>query len=204
MPEIDQEITVKVIDLVYAKGEEFYLSVVMWGDPKRCRFEMKLGKTLWHSIEDHLNKLEDDDAEFLEFLGERAFKIDEDLSCLKDRIITVKGLPNRKKPIVDKKGNVAYPKIFEAEFRSELEDADRVGGDTYKEAVFKNVIDDPKCKECRYFNTQIAKEAEEKQKEKEMKKAKSVEIEQELVKRKRIEKEKEDAEQRNLEFCGWK
>ena len=134
MPDLYQEITVKIIDLAYVKGEEVYLPVIMWGDPKNYRFEMRLGKTLWNSIRDGLQDLEEDPLNG--FMGNDKFEIDEDLACLKNKIITVRGVPDSKRPIVGANGKVTYPKIFSAEFHSDLEEAEKAGKEIYKEAVF--------------------------------------------------------------------
>lgn len=164
MPEIWQEITVKIVGLPYTKGKEFFLPVIMWGDPKQTRFEMRLGKTLWQSIYNCLKELEKDPLSG--FMGLDKFKIDGDGLCLKNKIITVRGLPDSKRPLVDKTGKVNYPKIFSAEFRNDLEYAEKAGGDSYKKAVFESVIDKLSSRDCRLCNTQVAKEVEEKDKKK--------------------------------------
>lgn len=201
MPDLYQEITVKIIDLPYIKGNDVFVKVIMWGDPKKYEFEIKIGKTLWLGIYTYLRELEDDPLNG--FMGEASFKIDEQLSFLKDRILTIRGVPDEKHSFVGKDGKIGYSKIFKVEFQSDLEDAEKVGKDTYKEAVFNYVIDRPSCRECRLLNTQMAKEYEEKQKEKDKKKEKTVEIEQDWVKRKRIEKAKEAARLKKLEYSGW-
>ena len=201
MPEIWQEITVKVIDLAYIKGKDVYLPVIMWGDPKKYQFEMKVGKTIWQGIYTHLKELEDDPLNG--FMGEASFKIDEQLSFLKDRILTIRGVPDEKHSFVGKDGKVGYAKIFKVDFRSDLEEAETLGDSAYKEAVFKYVIENYSCRECRLLNTQTAKEATTKKEEKDRKKEKTVEIEQDWVKQRRIEEKKKAAQLKKLEYSGW-
>jgi hypothetical protein len=216
MPDLYQELTVKIVDLAFIKGKDVYIPVVMFGDPKKFQFEMKIGKTIWQSIYDHLKELEDNDAEFSDFLGDSVFKVDEQLSCLKDRVITIKGMPDKEHTFVGKDDKVSYAKIFTVIFESDLEDAEKIGGDVYKRAVFTRVIDNIMCKECRLANTRLALndiakkenkeiEKEEKKKEKAEKIAgQKVEKEQEWVVKKREKQEKEDKKKAKLgDHCGW-
>lgn len=206
MPKIHEEITVKVIDLPYIRGEDVFAPVIMWGDPKRYRFEMKITKTIWYGIEKHLKSLEDDMFNLI--LDEKdKFKIDEDLSYLKDRIITIKGIPDTTRSFVTKNGKKEYPKIFNVEFRSDLEEAQTLGGDVYVGAVFEHVINNYLCKECRMVNTNLSRndiiKRENKEKEKEEKKKekteKKIEKEVEWVKKKREKDEKESQKAKKME-----
>lgn len=204
MPDLYQELTVKIVDLAYKKGKEFYIPVIMWGDPKKIRFEMRIGKTIWWSIYDHLKKLEENDAEFSDFLGDNVFKIDKQLSCLKDRVITIKGIPDKEHTFVGKDGKVGYAKIFTVVFESDLEDAEKIGGDVYKRAVFERIIDNIMCKECRLENTRAALNDIAKKENKEIEKAeKKVEKEVEWVKKKREDNEKKEVKKKKLGDCGW-
>lgn len=205
MPDLYQEIIVKIIDFPYIKGDDVFLKVVMWGDPKKFEFEMKPSKTIWNSICHHMKLLEDDPLNL--FNDESSFTIDEKLSFLKDRVLKIKGIPDKSRSFVtkDKKGieKVEYPKVFDVTFEGDLEDAERIGGDIFKKSVFENVIYNVTCKECRLLNTRAAKEEmvkiEEKEKKKETKKVE----EEDWLRIKRIEKEKEVAKLKRLEFCGW-
>lgn len=209
MPKIHEEITVKIIGLPFIKGEgkDVYVSVIMWGDPKKFEFEMKITKTIWHGIYAYLKELEDDPLNG--FMGLEKFEIDESLSFLKDRILTIKGVPDLSRSFTTKDGKVEYPKIFSVEFQSDLEDAERAGKEVYKEAVFAYVINRESSRECRLANTraamnEIAKK-DNKEKEKEEKKAeKKVEKEVEWAKKKREKEEKEEKKQKKLgSCCGW-
>jgi hypothetical protein len=215
MPKMYEEITVKIIGLPFIKGEDVYAPVIMWGDPKKFEFEMKITKTIWHGIYTHLKELEDDPLNG--FMGLEKFEIDENLSFLKDRILTIKGIPDEKHSFVGKDGKVGYSKIFSVQFQSDLEDAERAEKEVYKEAVFAYVINRESSRECRLANTRSAmnaiakkenkeKEKEDKQKEKEEKKAeKKVEKEVEWAKKKREQKEIDDKKKEKLwDYCGWK
>lgn len=197
LPDLYQELTVKIVDLAYIKGKDVYLPVVMFGDPQKYQFELKIGKTIWRSIYDHLKKMEDNDAEFSEFLGDSVFKIDEQLSCLKDRVITIKGIPDKEHTFVGKDGKVGYAKIFSVVFESDLEDAEKIGGDVYKQAIFK-MLDNYSNHDCRIANTNAYKNMIAKKENKE------IEKEQEWVKKKREKQEKEDKKKAKLgNHCGW-
>lgn len=192
----------KIIGLPFIKGEDVFVPVIMWGDPKQYRFEMKIGKTIWRGIYRHLKELEDDPLNSL--MGDSVFKIDEQLSFLKDRILTIRGVADMSRSFNTKDGKIEHPKVFEVEFQSELEDAERAGKDVYIEAVFKFVIDRYSCRECRLANTRAAMneviKKENKEKEKDEKK---VEKEVEWVKLKREKQEKEDKKKKKLGNCGW-
>ena len=204
MPGLYQEITVKIVGLPFIKGEDVYVPVIMWGDPKKFEFEMKISKTIWHGIYTHLKELEEDPLNG--FMGLVKFEIDEELSFLKDRILTIKGIPDLSRKFVTKNGKVEYPKIFSVEFQSDLEDAERVGKDVYKEAVFKYVIDKASSRECRLANTRLAMNTIAKKEIKELEKEeKKVEKEVEWAKKKREQKEIDDKKKEKLgNYCGWK
>jgi len=212
MPGLYKNIIVKVISIPYIKGDDVFFKVIMFGDPKKYEFEMKVTKTMWFSIYKRLKELEDDPLNG--FMGENLFKIDEQLSYLKDRVLKIRGVPDTSRSFESKdgKGKIEYAKIFSVDFESDLEDAEKVGGNVFKNAVFEHVIYNVSCEECRILNTRAAKEAAEKKEEKEKrekekedkkKEVKKVEVEQAWVKRKRIEKEKENKRQKKLEYCGW-
>lgn len=208
MPEIYEEITVKVIDLAYVKGEDVYAPVILWGDPKAYRFEMKITKTVWHGIYKYLKEMEDDPLNKM-VPEEAQFKIDEQLSFLKDRILTIRGVPDESRSFVAKSGKVEFAKIFRVKFEVDLEDAERGGKDAYKEAVFKYVIDNYSSKDCRLANTaearnaEIKKENKEKEKEEKKKEKESKFAEKKLDKKKRGNNEKKITKVKELDNCGW-
>jgi len=202
MPKLYEEITVKVIESAYAKGKSYYLPVVIWGDPKAYRFEMKITKTMWQEIDDYLIDMEEDPLNMM-VPDEAQFKVDEELSYLKGRILTIRGVPDESRsPFVTKSGKVEYAKIFRVKFEVDLESAERDGKEIYTEAVFKYVIDNYSSRDCRLANVALAKndgiKRENKEKEKE---------------EKRLEKEKKFAEKKlgkkkvgnkkELDNCGW-
>ena len=201
-PDLYQEITVKIVDLAFIKGKDVYLPVVMFGDPKKYQFEMKVGKTIWQSIYVYLKELEDDPLNG--FMGEASFKIDEQLSFLKDRVITIKGIPDKEHTFVGKDGKVSYAKIFSVIFESDLEDAEKIGGDTYKRAVLK-MLENYMNRDCRIANTNSYKNMIAKKENKEIEKEeKKKEKEQDWVKLKREKQEKEDKKKAKLgDHCGW-
>jgi hypothetical protein len=210
MPGLYQEITVKIMGLPFIKGKDVYAPVMMWGDPKKFEFEMKITKTIWHGIYAHLKELEDDPLNG--FMELEKFEIDESLSFLKDRILTIKGMPDLNRKFVTKNGKVEYPKIFSVQFQSDLEDAERAGKEAYKEAVFAYVINRESSRECRLANTRAAMNAiakkENKELEKEEKKKekaeKKIEKEVEWAKIKREKEDKEEKKQKKLgSCCGW-
>lgn len=199
MPSLYEEIILKIIDLPYVKGEDIFAPVVMYGEPKGYRFEMKMTITICRSICEHMKSLEDDI--FNTILDEASrFKIDEDFSYLKGRVISVRGIPDRKRPIFTKGGKTEYPKIFEVTFESDLEDAERIGGDTYTKAVFDKVINNVLCRECRKKNTLMAREdaiRKENAKPEWIKRKEKEKIEKEK------EKKKDEERNRRLDRYGW-
>lgn len=211
MPGLYEEITIKIIELPYVKGEDVFVKVVMWGDPKKFEFEMKVSKTIWYSIYEHLKTLEDSlfDKLFL-FSEDSGFKMDEELSYLKDRIITVKGVPDKEHEIITKTGQHTFAKIFTVDFRYDLEEAERFGLDSeeYRKAVFEYVIDNLSCKTCRLTNTALAKndlikrENKEKEKEEKRQEKKKKEKEVEWVKKKK-EKEEKDSKKLKKQKDYW-
>lgn len=214
MPSVFGEITVKILDLPFIKGKDVFVNVNMWGDPKKRVYEMELTKTIWFGIHRYLKKLENDPFDML-LPEDKRFKIDEELSFLKNRIITIKATRDETKSFVTKKGEVSYPKIFKVEFRSELEEAEKlgVGSDDYKKAVFQYVIDNLSCRECRLVNTRLGELTEEREKEKQKEKEMTIEerrkrkfekSEVEWVVKQREEQKLEDSRQRKLgDFAGW-
>ena len=83
--------------------------------------------------------------------------------------------------------------MFSAEFQNKLEDAEKIGGDTYKQAVLK-MLSNYSNHDCRLENSSAAKNAEIKKEEKEV----------EWVRKKREKQEKEDKKKAKLgEHCGW-
>lgn len=204
MPEIYEEITVKVIDLAYVKGVDVYAPVILWGDPKAYRFEMKITKTVWYGIYGYLQELENDPLNKM-VPEEAQFKIDEQLSFLKGRILTIRGIPDESRSFVTKSGKVEYAKIFRVKFEVDLEDAERDGKETYKEAIFKYVIDNYSSRDCRLANTAAAKNAEIKKENKEKEKEdKKKEKESKFAEKKLGKKlDKKKTKVKELDNCGW-
>jgi hypothetical protein len=202
LPGLYEEITVKVIGLPYIKGDDVFASVVMWGDPKGYRFEMKIGKTIWRGIYKYMKSLEDEPMNMM--MGDVAFKIDEQLSFLKDRILTIRGIPDMSRTFVSKDGKVEHPKVFDVEFQNELEEAEKLGKEVYTEAVFKYVINRESCRKCRLINTNLARDEEDRQKEKEKKKELEKTEGVEWIRKRREKQEKENKKKEKLgDYCGW-
>jgi hypothetical protein len=206
LPGIHQEITVKVIDLPYIRGDDVFAPVIMWGDPKKYRFEMKIGKTIWRGIYKYLKELEDDPMNMM--MGDSAFKIDEQLSFLKDRILTIRGVADTSRSFTTKDGKIEHPKVFEVEFQSDLEDAERTGKETYIEAVFKYVIDVQSSRECRLANTrailnEVAKKENKEIEKREKKQEKEKKVVAEWAIKKKEADEKKASKIKKLGDCGW-
>jgi hypothetical protein len=202
-----KEITVKIISIPYIKGDDVFCDVQLFGNPKKWTYRMKIGKTLWYSIYDHLQTL--DHNRFSEELEPSV--INENLEYLNGRIITVRGIPDSKRTFVKKDGNIESPKIFVVDFRSDLEEAETIGGEIYKKAVFDTVLDNISCEDCIIANSNIAKFEIEKVKEKEQKREqknkdkelKNKEKEQKLINKDKKKTKKEvtieEEQKKNLE-----
>jgi 23S rRNA maturation mini-RNase III len=67
-----------------------------------------------------------------------------------------------------KNGKLENPKIFSVSFEYELEDAERIGGEVYKNAV-GNAVFNVMCEECIIANSNLAKQKIEKEQTKEIK-----------------------------------
>lgn len=187
------------------------MNVKMYGSPQNWIYRVKIGKTIWHGIYKYLRTLEDDPLN--KFMPEEVqFKIDEKLEYLSGRVITIRGIPDSSRTFVKKDGTVDSPKIFAIEFKPELEDAERIGGEVYLKAVHDTVHFNYSSHECVLANSALAKGLIAKEKEKEEKKKAKAnekkkaepEVEVEWVKRRRLEKEKEDKIQKRLgNNAGW-
>jgi hypothetical protein len=202
MPDKYKEITVKIVDVPYITKEDVYVDVNMFGNPQKWTYRMKIGKTLWNSILKHL--LEMDGNRFSEELEPSV--INKSLDYLNGRIITVKGTSDETKAFITKAGKVEYGKKFIAEFRSDYEEAETIGGEVYKKAIFEAVMDNIFAVDCIVANSNLAKAEIEKAKNKELKKEekekrktkvdkkqkKLIPVEEEWVKRKVKEQEKEN------------
>lgn len=205
MPVLYKKIVVKIVSTVYIVGDDAYVDVEMYGNPRKWVFRMKLGKTLWHSIYRHLSEMANDPLN--ELMGDTAFKIDENLEYLKGRVITIYGIPDTTRSFKNKSGKTESPKIFSVTFESDLEDAERIGGEVYKNAI-GNAVYNFSCEECIIANSNLAKFEIEKAKEKEMtdeeiKKKRWKESEVEWVVKKREENKNKEKQLKQLELAGW-
>jgi hypothetical protein len=209
MPEKYKEITIRIVSAPYIAGNDAYCNVQMWGNPNDWVYRMKLGKTLWFSIYDHLLKI--DNCRFSEELEPSVLQ--ENLEYLNGRIITIRAVSDLNVSFKTKDGKTEYGKKFVADFRRDLEEADREGGEVLKKAMFDTIYDNIAGAECIVINSKLAKLTiqleKEKLEEKEMKKRqkKLIDFEKsevEWVKRKREEKEKDDEKQKKLgNYAGW-
>ncbi len=205
MPALYKKIVVKIVSAVYVAGDDAYCDVEMYGNPRKWVFRMKLGKTLWFSIYRHLSEMANDPLN--ELMGDAAFKIDANLEYLKGRVITINGIPDTTRSFKNKSGKIEYPKIFSVTFEPDLEDAERIGGEVYKNAV-GNAVFNFSCEECIIANSNLAKFEIEKEKEKEMtyeeiKKKNWEKSEVEWVVKKREEDKKKEKQLKQLELAGW-
>ncbi len=151
MPEKLREITVKIIKAPYIIGKDVYCDVRLFGDAERNVFRMKIGKTLWYSLYEKL-------VERFELGGDVGEEIDDSLECITRKVITIRAIPDIKRAYINKEGDVDSPKIFSVEFREDLEEAERIGGDIYNNAVDKVVINNRACHVCYRTNMIMAKE----------------------------------------------
>lgn len=218
MPGMYQELTVKFVGDPYIKGQgqgqgqgqghghgqnkgqDVFVPVIMFGDPKRYRFEMKITKTIWHGIYKYLKELEDDPMNTM--LGDCAFKIDEELSFLKDRIVTIRGVPDMSREFITKTKSVEHPKVFEVTFRGDLEETEREGGETYRLSVFKYVIDNFGCRDCRILNTALAREEISKKEMKDELKKEIIEKDKEIKEKDQEIKEREKGKKKEKEVVA--
>lgn len=139
MPEKLEEITVKVIKAPYLVSNEVYCDVRIWGDSNRNNiFRMKIGKTLWHSLHEEL-------VMRFELGGDAGEEIDSDLECIVRKVITIRGYPDINRAYIDKKGKANSPKIFHVQLREDLEEAELEGGDTYLNAVKREIDRNRSC-----------------------------------------------------------
>lgn len=191
MPDKNEEITVRIVSNPYIVGNDVYCNVQLWGNPNEWTYRMKFGKTLWHSIYEHLSELENDPFNIL--MGDSAFKIDEGLEYLNGRIITIRGVSDSKMSFKTKEGKLEYGKKFIVEFKGDLEEVERIGGDAYKKALFETVLDNTMGINCIVANSDLAKFEIEKAKEKELKK------EEKKKEKENKEKEKEEKKKKQWE-----
>lgn len=166
MPEKLREITVKVVKAPCDVGEEIYCDVRIFGDIQRNIFRMKISKTLWHSLYQRL-------VERFELGGDAGEEIDENLECITGKIMTIYAKPDINRAYVTKDGGVDSPKIFDVDFREDLEELERIGGDLYKQAVDK---ENRRSSECIKVNIMQTYDEEIKRLEREIKKEKREEI----------------------------
>lgn len=208
MPEKHKEITVKIVSVPFIAGSDAYVNVIMYGNPQKWIFRMKLGKTLWFSILKYLKEM--DNSRFSEELEPSV--LTKNLEYLNGRIITVRGISNEKKVFTTKAGTVESPKIFKVDFQYDYEDAERIGGEKFKEAIHKAVHFNYSCHDCIMANTNLAKaeieiqkqkELEKKMTEEEKRKKRYEESEVEWVKKKVVEDKKKDKQLKQLELAGW-
>jgi hypothetical protein len=204
MPEKYKEITIKIVSSPYISGNDAYCDVIMWGNPQKWTFRMKLGKTLWFSIYKYLQEM--DNSRFSEELEPSVLQ--ENLKFLNGRIITIRAISDQSISFKTKDGKVEYGKKFVADFRSDLEEAEAMGGEFYKKAFFDTVLDNVMGKDCIVANSDLAKAGIEKVKEKEMKREEKKkkdwgESEVEWVVRKREEDKKNEKELKRLDVAGW-
>lgn len=219
MPEKYKEITVRIVSAPYVSGNDAYCDVQMWGNPQKWTYRMKLGKTLWFSIYNYLQQM--DNSRFSEELEPSVLQ--DNLEFLNGRIVTVRATSDERMTFTTKNGGVEYGKKFIVDFRGDLEEADRVGGDVLKKAFFDTVLDNTSGIDCITINSKLAKltiqlekekidEKELKKKQKEMleeanakeKKKKDWEKStEEWVVKKREDDKKKDKQLKQLDLAGW-
>lgn len=149
MPEKFREITVKIIKAPYIVGEDVFCDVRLWGDTERNVFRMKIAKTMWHSMYKEL-------VDRFELGGDIGEEIDDNLECIARKIMTIYAIPDIDRAYINKKGEADSPKIFTVEFREDLEEAERIGGDIYNNAIDKVIIKNRACHECYRINMIMA------------------------------------------------
>jgi hypothetical protein len=203
MPALYKRIVVKIVSDVYIAGDDAYVNVIMYGNPQKWTYRMKLGKTLWFSIQKHLEQM--DNNRFSEELEPAV--LENNLEYLKGRVITIYGVPDSLRTFVKKDGTTESPKIFSVTFEPDLEDAERIGGDVYKKAI-GNAVFNVMCEQCVIANSNLAKFEIEKEKEKsmtpeEIKKKRWEESEEEWVVKKREENKKNEKQLKQLDLAGW-
>ncbi len=209
MPEKSKEITIRIVSAPYIAGNDVYVNVIMWGNPQKWTYRMKLGKTLWFSIYKYLQEM--DNSRFSEELEPSVLQ--ESLEYLNDRIITIRAVTDENVSFKTKEGKVEYGKKFIADFRGDLEEAESVGGETLKKAFFETVLDNIAGADCIVINSKLAKltiqlekekEEEKKMTAEEKRKKKFEKSEVEWVKKKVAEDKKKDERQKKLgDNCGW-
>ena len=153
MPGLNKKIVVKIVSAPYIVGDNGYVDVKLFGNPNNWIYRMKIGKTLWHSIYKHLSEKGVTSG---------------NLEYLNGRIITIRGIPDITRSFESKNGKLENPKIFSVSFEYELEDAERIGGEVYKNAV-GNAVFNVMCEECIIANSNLAKQKIEKEQTKEIK-----------------------------------
>lgn len=139
LPDIDKEITVKIIGSIEHTGDKlYYCNCRIWGlkgirkinkkgieDVKENLFRLQITKSIWVSIYNELCFTRD------MAIDDDAMEIDPDLNCIIGRIITIKGQASDSIEFEDgSKG-----KIFVTQFRYDLEEVEKIGGETYTKLV---------------------------------------------------------------------
>ena len=175
MPEKLREITVKIIKAPYRIGDDVFCDVRIFGDLGRNTFRMKIGKTLWHSLYDEL-------VMRFELGGDAGEEIDKNLECIVGKMITIKGIPDVNRAYINKQGKPDSPKIFVVMLREDIEEAERIGGDAYNNALDRVVIENKLCHDCYRTNMALVDEEERKEKEREEKRKKREDISKNLKK----------------------
>lgn len=166
MPEKLREITVKIVKIPYIIGEDVFCDIRIFGDIQRNIFRMKISKTMWYSMYKSL-------VDRFELGGDEGEEIDENLECITGKIMTIYAKPDINRAYTTKDGGVDSPKIFNVEFREDLEETERIGGDVYNQAVDK---ENRKASECIKINIMQTYDEEIKRLEREIKKEKREEI----------------------------
>lgn len=182
MPEKLRKITIKVVKAPYDVGDNIYCDIRIFGDIKKNIFRMNISKTLWHSLYQKL-------VERFELGGDAGEEIDENLECITGKIMTIYAKPDMKRAYVTKDGGIDSPKIFGVEFREDLEELEKIGGDDYIDAVNK---ENRRSSECIKVNMNQTYDEEIKRLEREIKKEKREEIAK--------QKEQKPLEEKSL---GW-
>jgi len=155
MPNIGENITVKIIGKVEKGKEDFYCPIRIWsirGHRLDNIYRMKITKTLWNSLDNELIIRE----EFGEFGGsdignddenenENLYKIDEDLECIVGKIITISGISDITRSYKNKYGVVEYPKIFKTTIREDLQEIEKIGGQEFIDACNKERENNDRC-----------------------------------------------------------
>lgn len=186
MPDINEEITLKIVGSPYKERDSFFVDVKMWGNPQGWIFKMKIGKTLFNSLYDDL-LLEEELSSFMSNDTDRKSSIDKALKVLDGKIITVRGLLNEGASFKDKDGNIRRGKIFKVKIRGDLQRVEKEGGEIYRNALYDVVLNNIFCKRCVLDNTAMAKYYDKKKKEFQDRKEAKI---------KEIVKKKEEADRR--------